>query len=416
MEKMIEVKDLSFEINDKLILDNIQMYVEKGEFISIIGPNGAGKTTLVKCLNKNLNYRGQVNLKGKDLNSYSFKEKARIVAVVPQEYNLPFNFKVMDIVRMGRNPYHRKFENSDSIDSEIVNMALHQTNTYEFKDRFYNSLSGGEKQRVVAARALAQEPEILFLDEITSNLDIHNQLEVLELIRKINKENGMTVVSIMHDLNLASRFSDRILLLIGGKIEIFDKPSKVINEQVLSKAYNMEMIIRENRILDFSEVVPLRIKRDLNRKNIKIHVVSGGGTGEYILEKLYSMKYDLTCGILLSGDSDLDICNSLNIEYVCEKPFSEISEESMENNKIFMNEADLILLTDVPFGKANVENLEMVSKIENKPVIVLENRERDHMDGFVDSVLEAMYKRKNVHLVEKYNDIFGIISNLELDK
>jgi iron complex transport system ATP-binding protein len=416
MEKMIEVKDLSFEINDKLILDNIQMYVEKGEFISIIGPNGAGKTTLVKCLNKNLNYRGQVNLKGKDLNSYSFKEKARIVAVVPQEYNLPFNFKVMDIVRMGRNPYHRKFENSDSIDSEIVNMALHQTNTYEFKDRFYNSLSGGEKQRVVAARALAQEPEMLFLDEITSNLDIHNQLEVLELIRKINKENGMTVVSIMHDLNLASRFSDRILLLIGGKIEIFDKPSKVINEQVLSKAYNMEMIIRENRILDFSEVVPLRIKRDLNRKNIKIHVVSGGGTGEYILEKLYSMKYDLTCGILLSGDSDLDICNSLKIEYVCEKPYSEISEESMENNKIFINEADLILLTDVPFGKANIENLEMVSKIENKPVIVLENRERDHMDGFVDSVLEAMYKRKNVHLVEKYNDIFGIISNLELDK
>lgn len=416
MEKMIEVKDLSFEINDKLILDNIQMYVEKGEFISIIGPNGAGKTTLVKCLNKNLNYRGQVNLKGKDLNSYSFKEKARIVAVVPQEYNLPFNFKVMDIVRMGRNPYHRKFENSDSIDSEIVNMALHQTNTYEFKDRFYNSLSGGEKQRVVAARALAQEPEMLFLDEITSNLDIHNQLEVLELIRKINKENGMTVVSIMHDLNLASRFSDRILLLIGGKIEIFDKPSKVINEQVLSKAYNMEMIIRENRILDFSEVVPLRIKRDLNRKNIKIHVVSGGGTGEYILEKLYSMKYDLTCGILLSGDSDLDICNSLKIEYVCEKPYSEISEESMKNNKIFMNEADLILLTDVPFGKANIENLEMVSKIENKPVIVLENRERDHMDGFVDSVLEAMYKRKNVHLVEKYNDIFGIISNLELDK
>jgi iron complex transport system ATP-binding protein len=416
MDKMIEVKDLSFEINDKLILDSIEMYVEKGEFISIIGPNGAGKTTLVKCLNKNLDYRGQVNLKGKDLNNYSFKEKARIVAVVPQEYNLPFNFKVMDIVRMGRNPYYKRFENSDSMDSEIVNMALRQTNTYEFKDRVYNSLSGGEKQRVVAARALAQEPEILFLDEITSNLDIHNQLEILELIRKINKENGMTVVSIMHDLNLASRFSDRILLLIGGKIEIFDKPSKVINEQVLSKAYNMEMIIRENRILDFREVVPLRIKRELKRKNTKIHVVSGGGTGEYILEKLYSMKYDLTCGILLSGDGDLDICNSLKIEYICEKPFSDISKELMEKNKIFINEADMILLTDVPFGKANIENLEMISEIEDKPVIILGNKERDHMNGYVDDVLEVMYKRKNVYLVEKYKDIFGIISNLDSDK
>ena len=285
MEKIIEARDLSFEINGKLILDSIDMFIKKGEFVSIIGPNGAGKTTLVKCLNKNLDYEGNVIVKGKDLQDYSFKEKAQIVAAVPQEYNLPFNFKVVDIVGMGRNPYRKRFAASENSESTIINMALRQTNTYEFKDRYYNSLSGGEKQRVVTARALAQEPEVLFLDEITSNLDIHNQLEVLELIRRINRKEGMTVVSIMHDLNLASRFSDRILLLIDGRIEIFDKPAEVINERVLSKAYKMEMIIRENRILDFSEVVPLRVKTDNEKKNIRIHVVSGGGTGEYILER-----------------------------------------------------------------------------------------------------------------------------------
>jgi iron complex transport system ATP-binding protein len=412
MENIIEARDLSFEINGKQILDSIYMFIKKGEFISIIGPNGAGKTTLVKCLNKNLDYKGKVFVKGKDLHSYSFKEKAQIVAAVPQEYNLPFNFKVVDIVGMGRNPYRKRFAGSDKSESTIVNMALRQTNTFEFKDRYYNSLSGGEKQRVVTARALAQEPEVLFLDEITSNLDIHNQLEVLELIRKVNREEGMTVVSIIHDLNLASRFSDRILLLIDGKIEIFDKPSAVINESVLSKAYKMEMIIRENRILDFSEVVPLRVKTENEKKNINIHVVSGGGTGEYILEKLYSMKYDLTCGVLSMGDSDVDICNSLKIDYVCEKPFSQFSEESIKRNKDFIENADMVLLTDVPFGRINISNLEMLSEIENKPVIILANKYRDHIDGYAQNIIENMKMRKNVHFVEKYTEIYETIKDV----
>jgi iron complex transport system ATP-binding protein len=284
---------------------------------------------------------------------------------------------------------------------------MQQTNTYEYKDRFYNSLSGGEKQRVITARALTQQPEILFLDEFTSNLDIHNQLEIIELIYEMNRLNGITVLSIMHDLNMASRFSDRILLMIDGKMEIFDTPQNVLKEEILSKAYKMEMIIRENKVLNCSEVVPIRVKNKEPRKNQRIHVVSGGGTGEYILEKLYAMGYDLSCGILAEGDSDLIICRSLGIDCVFESPFSAFGAATITQNEYRIHDADIVLLTDVPFGHNNLVNLKSLENINNKKIIILHGVDRDHVRGEADRILEEMRKKDNVFEAKNLGELFS---------
>jgi iron complex transport system ATP-binding protein len=409
MEKIIEVSNLSYSVNGKKILDGLNFEISKGEFVSIIGPNGAGKTTLIKCLSNNLGYNGDIQLKDKNLKKYSMKEKARVIGVVPQEYNLPFNFKVKDIIKMGRNPYNDRFKKSEDYDNQIIIKSMHDTDTYQYKDRFYNSLSGGEKQRVLTARALAQKPEVLYLDEITSNLDIHNQLEILELIHDLNRLNGITVVSIMHDLNLAARFSDKILLLIDGKLEKYDVPEKVIKENILTKAYNMEMIVRENKLLKYNEVIPLRIKKNIKEKSKKIHIICGGGTGEYIIERLYSQKYKLSCGILYEGDSDLEICRNFNIDSVHEKPFSIFSEKNIEKNKKIIKSSDMIILTDVPIGKFNIENIKYLLEITDKKIIILHAVDRDYTNGEGDKIIKELLSRKNVHLAMNLKELFNLM-------
>ncbi|HBH12068.1 MAG: Putative metal ABC transport system ATP-binding protein [Clostridiales bacterium 38_11] len=407
MEKLIEVKDLSFEINGKTIVDHHSFTINKGEFVSIIGPNGAGKTSLMRCLSNNLRFEGEVRLKDKSIKDYGMKEKARIIGVVPQEYSLPFNFRVHDLVKMGRNPYLKRNQNLGRADSDIIIKAMQRTNTYAYKNRFYNSLSGGEKQRVITARVLTQEPEILFLDEFTSNLDIHNQLEIIELIYEMNRLKGITVLSIMHDLNMASRFSDRILLMIDGKIEIFDTPENVLKEEILSKAYKMEMIIRDNKVLNCKEIVPLRVKNDELRKNKRIHVISGGGTGEYILEKLYAMGYELSCGILAEGDSDLTICRSLGIDCVYESPFSVFGAETITENETRIKNADIILMTDVPFGRNNLVNLKSIENIDDRKIFILHSVNRDHVHGEADRIVDKMKNKDNVIEAMNLGELFN---------
>ncbi|MDW7668607.1 MAG: ABC transporter ATP-binding protein [Bacillota bacterium] len=414
MDSILKVSNLNYSVNNINIIKDINFNVLKGEFISIIGPNGAGKTTLIKCLADNLDYTGTVELKGKSIKKYSKKEKARIISVVPQEYTLPFNFKVIDIIKMGRNPYKdNKGKEEFKTNKNLIYKAMVQTNTYDLRNRFYNSLSGGEKQRVITARALAQDTDLIYLDEVTSSLDMHHELEIVELIYRLNREEEITVISIMHDLNIASRFSDRILFLNNGEVVEYDTPEKVFNVENLSKAYNMEMLIRENKLLNYKEIVPLRVNRDVNKKDKKIHIICGGGTGEYIIEKLFSEKYDLSCGIIHDGDSDVRVCESLNIECIKEKPFSEFSEKVINDYKNKIQNSDIVLVTDVPFGKHNITNLRILKEYKNKKIIILHNNNRDFIEGESDKIIEKLKTSRNVLYANNLKELFEYIKEID---
>jgi len=217
----------------------------------------------------------------------------------------------------------------------------------------------------------------------------------------------------MHDLNIASRFSDRILFLNNGKIVEYDTPEKVFNIENLSKAYNMEMLIRENRLLNYREVVPLRVNRDIEKKDKKIHIICGGGTGEYIIEKLFSEKYDISCGIIHDGDSDVRVCESLNIDCIKEKPFSEFSEIVIKEYNKKIQDSDIILVTDVPFGKHNIKNLKILKEYKNKNIIILHNNNRDFTDGESDKIIDNLKIRRNVHYAYNLKELFEFIQEID---
>jgi iron complex transport system ATP-binding protein len=409
-EGIIKIQNITVKYGDYEVLNNIYFNIKKGEFTSIIGPNGAGKSTILKAIMKNIELSsGDIIIKDKSIIKMSHKEKASIIGFVPQEYNISFDFTVYEIVAMGRNPYTTKFKKSKYDDNKIIEESLKKTNTYEFKDKYFNSLSGGEKQRVIIARALAQQPEILILDEATSSLDIHHQLDILELIHSLNREDGLTVITIMHDLNLASRFSDNIILLSKNGIIKQGKPSEVIDENVLKNVYDMDMVVRENKLLSYTEIIPLRIRKSKENKNIHIHVICGGGTGEYILQKLYSERYEISCGILIEGDSDLDLCRSLNLDFVAENPFSKFSEDSINKNKEFIDKSDIIILTDVAIGHGNFDNIKMIENIRNKKIIILHSVNRDFVDGEYEKMLEKITKQDNVKYAMNLKELFGFL-------
>ncbi|GAW92203.1 ABC transporter ATP-binding protein [Calderihabitans maritimus] len=242
---IIEVKRLHFSYGSCPVLEDVTLEVEKGEVVSLVGPNGSGKTTLLKCLNKILKpKKGTVLLMGKDVSKMNLKELARLSGYVPQNGVRAFPSTVFDIVLLGRRPY---IEWRVSLrDKEIVSDLLRLMGLEEMALRDFNELSGGQKQKVLIARAFAQEPEILLLDEPTSNLDLKHQLEVMNLVSSTAKEKGVAAIISMHDLNLASRFSDKMVFLREKRIYAIGRPEEVLTPDNVRAVYGVETVVNKD--------------------------------------------------------------------------------------------------------------------------------------------------------------------------
>ncbi|MBP5203299.1 MAG: ABC transporter ATP-binding protein, partial [Candidatus Methanomethylophilaceae archaeon] len=201
----METKDLEYSYRDKKVLDKVSVAVRKGEVLGILGPNGCGKSTLLKNLNRNLSPEGGcVLVEGEDIAGMKKKDIARKVAVVPQSNEIRFAFTVREIVEMGRMPFQESFRGSDTEDLRIIEEAMELTGVLDMADRMINTMSGGERQRAIIARAIAQTPEIILMDEPTLHLDINMQFEILDLVRRLAKERDLTVVIVSHDLPMVA--------------------------------------------------------------------------------------------------------------------------------------------------------------------------------------------------------------------
>ena len=207
--------ELSGGYPNKAVLDSVSFQVNKGEFFGILGPNGSGKTTLLSMLSGILPYQnGSIQIKGRDVKEYTAKELARVIAVLPQHSSFAFSYTVKEAISLGRYAHQKGWFHTWSEEDEvIVQKVMEQTGVTNFSEYHFEELSGGERQRVLLAQALAQEPEILFLDEPTNHLDLSYQKGLLDLMKKMAIEQQLTVISIFHDLNLASLYCDRLLLL-----------------------------------------------------------------------------------------------------------------------------------------------------------------------------------------------------------
>ena len=235
---MIEVKNLSFSIENKKIIQDISIKVNQGQFIGIIGANGSGKSTLLKNVYRFLKYdAGNIKLKNIDLYSYSSKDLAKEMAVLAQKQNMNFDFSVEEIVEMGRYAYkHSIFSSEENENSKFIEEALNAVGMYEMKDRSFLSLSGGEMQRVLIARALAQSTEILILDEPTNHLDIKYQIQIMELVKKVKK----TILAVIHDMNIASSYCDYIYALKDGIVCFKGSPEEIFTREKIKNIFDVE--------------------------------------------------------------------------------------------------------------------------------------------------------------------------------
>nr|WP_225877797.1 ABC transporter ATP-binding protein [Alkalibacter mobilis] len=407
----LSLKNITVAYGDKIILENLNVEINKGEFVSIIGPNGTGKSTLIKAITDLIDVKnGVICIDGRKNSNISRKERAKLIAVVPQEFNIDFDFNAFDIVMMGRNPHQYGKDKDPVKDYEVVNEAMLMTNTWQLKDRYFNELSGGERQRIIIARAIAQQSDIILLDEPTSHLDVHHQLEVLELVRMLNKNKKITVLAVLHDINMAARFSDRLILLNEKKVLADGPPDYVVDEKILGKVYAMEMLVRNNNLLSSKEVIPIRvIKEKKSMEGVKVHVIGGGGSGEQILERLNSLGVDLSSGVVNQGDSDWEICKMLKITTVEGKPFSEIDDKTHKENIELIKEADFILVTDVPFGSGNLKNLQALTHADCPIFMIKRDGPFDYTEGKAEKILESLKNTKQFEYLESYDEFVELI-------
>ena len=252
----IEIRDVSVHIMHATILDGIALDVRESEWLALIGPNGAGKTTMLRAIAGLTPFTGSILLIGKDVRSMHTRERARTVAIVPQRPVLPPAMTVFEYVLLGRTPYIRYFDVEQHHDLDVVGEALDRLEISLFADRQLGSLSGGEQQRVVLARALAQEAPVLLLDEGTSALDIGSQQQVLELVESLRTDHGFTVVSAMHDLTLAGQFAHTLALIGGGRLIESGSPEEVLREETIEAHYGAAVRISRNG--DGIVVAPVR--------------------------------------------------------------------------------------------------------------------------------------------------------------
>jgi len=251
----LSVENVSFSYDIAVpTLRDISLEVHTREFLTIVGPNGSGKTTLLRLLDRlYLPQRGRILLDNTDLASYPRAEIAKRIAFVPQDSSMMFPFTTLEIVLMGRAPHNRRlgylsraFESEH--DLEVARRMMKLTDIEHLADQPVTALSGGERQRVFIARALAQEPEIILLDEPNAHLDIAHQLDIFNLIKKLNRESGLTVVSVSHDLNLAAAYSDRVALLLCGALAGLGPPEEALTESRINEVFRTRVMVDKNPV------------------------------------------------------------------------------------------------------------------------------------------------------------------------
>jgi iron complex transport system ATP-binding protein len=243
----LQISQVYFSYLNGLVLHDINLSITAGEMVGLLGPNGSGKTTLIKLVSGILKPKqGEIRLDGSSLSRLSRKSVARSLAVVPQQFHIPFAFTAGEVAMLGRIPFLKAFAGESKDDRQFVSNALEWVGISELKERRFDELSGGERQKVILAMALAQQPRLLLLDEPIVHLDIAHQVEILELVKRLNVEQGLTVIGAMHDLNLAALYFDRLILLKEGRVWADGTPAQVLTEDILREVFAAPVTVEQH--------------------------------------------------------------------------------------------------------------------------------------------------------------------------
>jgi iron complex transport system ATP-binding protein len=359
----IEITNAVFGYDStRQILKGISLSCRNNRITGIIGPNGCGKTTTLKVMAGFLHpASGKVRYDNQDISSISSKDAAKMRAVVEQTVSSPFGFPVYDYVMLGRSPYFRAFEPEHESDHSIVLKAMEQAHVTHLADKKVNALSGGELQRIMIARALAQEPAYLLLDEPTSHLDIRQQLELMQLLKTLC--NQMSIVMVIHELNHASLYCDDIILMKDGGIIDQGETESVLDAKNLESVF--EVIAFQNpepgssRYQYSFTLPPVKCQNS----SLRIHVMSGGGSGRLVLMILSAAGYPVSAGAYNIGDMDYSVAQQLGIDTIIISPFTSVSRNEKQEIITHLKAADVIVVVEMDVGQGNMRNLQAVADL-----------------------------------------------------
>ena len=244
---MLTVENLHAGYGDKLALQDVTLAVAPGEFLGVLGPNGCGKTTLLRAIRGTLApRRGRVRLRDRDVRTIDKRSLARTMAYLPQDLVIELDFTVRELALMGRSPLLSRFVQESDEDRRVAEQAMQLADVLHLAERAVTALSGGERQRTLIAMCLAQQPQILLLDEPTNHLDLAHQLSILDLIARLNRNQGLAVVAVFHDLNLAAEYCGRLVLLENGRVAAMGTPAEVITEEAIRRVYGVQVTVQPN--------------------------------------------------------------------------------------------------------------------------------------------------------------------------
>jgi iron complex transport system ATP-binding protein len=414
MDDQITLKNLSFGYDDSLVLKSISLGFPKSGFTSIVGPNGSGKSTLLKLISGvHKANEGSVFINGIENSAINKKEAAKLMSVVPQNTALEFDYKVIDVVLMGRYPYISRLKGETAKDREIAVENMKYTNTYHLKDRSFNQLSGGERQRVILAQALTQQPKILLLDEPISHLDLQHQIEIMTLIKKLSMDQQLTVIAVLHDLNIAAAYSDYIYMMRKGEVVCQGTPVEALNVQNIKNVFNIDVDVEVSTVTNKPYIYAIT-RTEIKKNNVKVHVICGGGSGSELISNLYNAGFQVSAGVLSIGDLDWKISKDLDLKLAEDIPFTKISEDAYKINKKLAAAADYVILTDLYVGKANIRNLEVLleSEMDNKPIFILGDEgfeQRDITEGAATTIYNRIKSQKSARTVSK-DELYSILN------
>ncbi|MDA3902274.1 MAG: ABC transporter ATP-binding protein [Desulfuromusa sp.] len=414
---MIQINNLSFSFAASEIFNGLNFNVTRGEILSIIGPNGCGKSTLLRLLRGSLKAQaGEILWENIPVGQIPAREMACKVAVVPQSSAISFPYKVRDLVAMGRYPHRKNLLSfQDKADLQAIEQALVMTDILPLAERPVTQLSGGELQRVLLARALAQNGSVLFLDEATSHLDIDHRIELTELLIRLNQEQQTTIVQISHDLDLAAAISQRILMLTEhGNIAAIGSPEKVMTAANLQRVFRVDVKVDSNPFTGAPQIVPLINNSTHQLNGLKIHLICGGGSGKNLLRRLHLAKAVVTAGPLNRGDSDESVATVLNIPVAQELPFSPFAEDTLVVTEKLIEKTGVLVITTQWWGAGNLPCLDLAERAiqQGTPVYLLaQQQDQDYTDGKAWGRIQQLQQR-GAKAIRNEEHLLDALSNL----
>jgi iron complex transport system ATP-binding protein len=385
---ILNTDKLTVGYGKKKVVTDISIKALEGQFICLLGPNGSGKSTILKSLVKMLApIEGTVYIEGHELSKYDSKELAKTVAVVLTDRITPGLLTVFDVVSLGRHPYTSFTGKTEEEDIEKVLEALRMVNASDLTERYFGELSDGETQKVMLARALAQEPKLIVLDEPTSHLDARHRIEVMLILRYLSQEKGVTIIASLHDIDLALKACDVAILVKGNRILAHGAPEDILDDDKVAKLYDMDKASFSGSLGG----VELH-----GSKRGSVFVVGGGGSGAQLYRSLVKHSLNVITGILPENDIDYHIAKAVNATIISDRAYHDISLKAYEKALKAMVKVNQVVDTGFPIGSSNLRNIELILQAIDSGKITYTMRTREEAEKLYNNKAKKLIYCRNL--------------------